>query len=117
HYATSSITVSPEGYRQKEETELVLSGKITTHSYVYNEHGWIASIETSDNQGTNRYLRQFEYDEFGNLLKIRFLTNTHLDREIEILYTDTMLIEAVLDMDMSTQDIVIYKYAYEFAPH
>jgi hypothetical protein len=117
HYATSSITTTPDGYRQKEETELVLSGKITSHVYAYNEHGWISSIETSDNQGTNRIMRLFEYDEFGNLLKIKFMTNSHLDREIEVLYTDTMLIEAVLDMDMSTQDIVIYKYTYEFAPH
>jgi hypothetical protein len=34
--------------------------------------------------------------------------------EIEVLYTETMLIEALLHHDIQSHDIVITKFAYEF---
>ena len=42
------------------------------------------------------------------------MKNEEVVREVEILYTDNLLIEALLDMDMSTNDIVIQKFTYEF---
>lgn len=114
HYATTSVTSGTGGYLQKEETELILSGRITTNLYTYNERGWVSSVESTDNQATQKSSRLFEYDELGNLLKVKYLKNEEVVREVEILYTDNLLIEALLDMDMSTNDIVIQKFTYEF---
>jgi hypothetical protein len=36
-------------------------------------------------------------------------------REIEILYTRTMLVEAFLDHDLQSHDIIITKFSYEFS--
>jgi hypothetical protein len=103
------------GFVTREEKELTLSGKSFGKQYSYNDNGWIeeiATVESSSNKETKR--EAFHYDRIGNLTKVSYYTNTILQREIEILYTPTSFIEATLDQDMGSKDIVITKYSYEF---
>ncbi len=114
-YSVDLVYRDSAGFVTREEKELTLSGKSFGKQYTYNDKGWIeqiATIESSSNIETTR--ETFHYDRIGNLIKVSYYTNTILKREIEILYTPTSFIEATLDQDMGSKDIVITKYSYEF---
>jgi hypothetical protein len=114
-YAVDLVYRDSAGFVTREEKELTLSGKNYSKIYTYNDKGWIAQISTvegSTNKETKR--ETFHYDRIGNLTKVSYFTNSVLQREIEILYTPTSFIEATLDQDMGSKDILITKYSYEF---
>jgi len=113
HYATKSITRGPDGYILKEEEELVMSGTKTSNVYQYNDHGWIASITLNTKDGREEKIN-YSYDDLGNVWKAEFLSGGTVTREVQILYTPTKLIEAILDQDKQSQQIKISKYTYQF---
>jgi hypothetical protein len=113
-YSNWTIVRSALGYIQSETEELVISGKTTTKKYSYNDRGWVSAIDYSDNVGGAAKKNTFQYDEVGNLVKIECFNGTRLEEEVEVLYTETMLIEAILTQDMQSKDIVIQKFTYEF---
>jgi hypothetical protein len=114
HYSNWTITRSQAGFIETESEELIMSGKTTTRTYTYDEHGWIAAIQTKDNMSAAVKSQTFNYDHLGNLLKVNYYDNKNLIREIEVLYTPTLLVEAFLDHDLQSHDIVITKFSYEF---
>ena len=114
HYASVVVTKSDLGYVTTETEELVMSGKTVTRNYSYNAKGWVASIETTDNMGGPVKKEVFFYDELGNLLKVEYRTGAELVEEVEVLYTETMLIEALLRHNLQSKEIVITKFTYEF---
>lgn len=116
HYSNLTITRDQTGYLVSEVEELVMSGRTTTRSYSYEEHGWISKIETRDNLSNQVKLETFAYDKLGNLTKVEYQESGKKVREVEILYTETMLIEAFLDHDIQSNDITITKFSYEFYP-
>jgi len=113
-YSNWTITRNELGYVTKEVEELIMSGRTTTRNFSYNENGWINTIETTNNLNDIRKVEQFRYDALGNLLKIEFTEANKMIREIEVLYTPTMLVEAFLDHDLQSHDIVITKMRYEY---
>lgn len=114
HYSNWTITRNEMGLIQTEVEELVMSGRTTTRTYIYNEQAWVDRIETRDNQGSVVKSEKFTYDKLGNVLKVEYFSDKDLTREIEVLYTPTMLVEAILDHDIQSHDILITKYTYEF---
>ena len=114
NYSNVTITKNEMNCLLSEVEELVMSGRATTKKYSYNEQGWIDKIDISDNLGGASKTEKFYYDKLGNLLKVEYSTAGKLLREIEVLYTKTMLIEAFLDHDLQSNDILISKFAYEF---
>lgn len=104
------------GYLRSEREELVMSGRTIERRYVYNDRGWIGEITSSDNQGGPVHRTEFYYDKWGNLVKTEYYVADELSREIEVLYTETMLIEALIDHDLQSRDIFITKFSYEFYP-
>jgi hypothetical protein len=113
-YAEDITTRDPLGYIKTEVRELVMSGRTVSREYIYNDRGWISEIVTTDNQGGPERKDVFYYDLLGNLLKVEYYTSDDLIREIEVLYTETSLIEALLDHDLQSRDILIIKFAFEF---
>ena len=114
-YSIDLIYRDSSGFVLREEKELTLSGKNLSKEYSYNDKGWIAEITTVENSSKKETKREtFQYDRIGNLIKVSYYTNAVLKREIEILYTATSFIEATLDQDMGSKDILITKYTYEF---
>ena len=114
-YSTELIYRDSAGYLLKIEQELSMSGKSFTTYYNYNEKGWVDEISTIDaSTGEKSKRENFNYDKVGNLTKISYYNKEKLVREIEIIYGATSLIEATLDQDMSTKDILITKFTYEF---
>ena len=114
-YSIDLVYRDSAGFVTREEKELTLSSKNFSKEYTYNDKGWIAqiaTIESSSNKETKR--ETFQYDRIGNLIKVSYYSNAVLVREIEILYTPTSFIEATLDQDMGSKDILITKYTYEF---
>ena len=114
-YSIDLVYRDSSGFVTREEKELTLSSKSFSKQYTYNDKGWIAqiaTIESSSNRETKREV--FQYDRIGNLIKVSYYSNAVLQREIEILYTPTSFIEATLDQDMGSKDILITKYTYEF---
>jgi len=114
-YCIDLVFRDTAGFVFKEARELTLSGKNTSKIYTYNDNGWIAQISTVESSTEKEMKREtFHYDRIGNLVKVSYFTNAVLQREIEILYTPTSFIEATLDQDMGSKDILITKYTYEF---
>ncbi len=116
HYSNITITKNEMGYMVSEVEELIMSGRTTTRTYTYDEHGWIDKIETRDNTNSPVRTENFTYDALGNLTKVEYKEVDKLQREVEILYTPTMLIEAFLDHDLQNHDIIITKFQYEYYP-
>jgi hypothetical protein len=115
HYSNWTITKNQAGFIETETEELIMSGKTTTRTYTYNEQGWVSAIQTKDNMAAAVKSQTFIYDNLGNLLKVNYFEDKRMMREIEILYTRTMLVEAFLDHDLQSHDIIITKFSYEFS--
>ena len=114
-YSIDLVYRDTAGFVTREEKELTLSGKSFNKQYTYNDKGWIAQISTVESASNKEIKREsFQYDRIGNLIKVSYFTNAILQREIEILYSPTSFIEATLDQDMGSKDILITKYSYEF---
>jgi hypothetical protein len=113
-YSNLTITRNDLGYLVSEVEELIMSGRTTTRTYTYNDRGWISKIETSDNLKNPLKAESFIYDQLGNLVKVEYRESAKLIREVEILYTPTMLIEAFLDHDIQSNNIIITKFSYEY---
>jgi hypothetical protein len=114
HYSNTTVTKNELGYVLSEIEELIMSGRTTTRNYTYNEKGWISKIETTDNLNSTKRSEAYSYDELGNLIKVEYIEGDTVLREVEVLYTETMLIEAFLDHDIKSHDIIITKFKYEF---
>ncbi len=115
HYSNWTITKNPKGFVESEVEELIMSGRTKSKSYTYNERGWIAMIETSDNMTSGKRAQTFIYDSLGNVQKVEYFDGKKMTREIEVVYSPTMLAEAFLDHNLETGDIVITKFYYEFS--
>jgi hypothetical protein len=114
HYSNWTITKNPKGFIDSEVEELIMSGRTKMKSYTYNEHGWISKIESADNMSSGKKAQTFIYDGLGNVQKVEYFDGKNMTREIEVLYSSTMLVEAFLDHNMTTGDIVITKFSYEY---
>jgi hypothetical protein len=114
HYSNWTITKSPKGFVETEVEELIMSGRTKTKTYTYNEHGWISKIESSDNMSSGKKAQTFIYDKLGNVQKVEYFDGKSMTREIEVLYSPTMLVEAFLDHNLESGDIVITKFSYEY---
>lgn len=114
HYANWTIVKNPKGFVESETEELIMIGRTKTKTYTYNEHGWISQIESSDNMSSGKKAQTFRYDALGNVQKVEYFDGKKMNREIEVLYTSTMLVEAFLDHDLETGDIAITKFTYEY---
>lgn len=116
YYSDKLVERDPLGYIVRETEELVMSGRTITRTYSYNDKGWIDEISQSDNQGSKTKSSLFYYDPFGNLHKVEYFEEKELVREIEVLYLENMLLEALVDHDLQSRDILITKFSYEFFP-
>lgn len=114
HYSNWTITKNPKGFVESEVEELIMSGRTKMKTYTYNEHGWISKIEWSDNMLSGRKAQTFIYDGMGNMLKVEYFDGRSMTREIEVLYSPTMLVEAFLDHNLENGDIIITKFSYEY---
>jgi len=114
HYSNWTITKNPKGFVETEVEELIMSGRTKTKTYTYNEHGWISKVESSDNMSSGRRAQTFVYDKLGNVQKVEYFDGQNMTREIEVLYSPTMLVEAFLDHNLESGDIVILKFSYEY---
>lgn len=114
HYSNWTITKNPKGFVESEVEELIMSGRTKTKTYSYNEHGWISKIEWSDNMSSGRKAQTFIYDSLGNMQKVEYFDGKSMTREIEVLYSPTMLVEAFLDHNLENGDIIITKFSYEY---
>jgi hypothetical protein len=114
HYSNWTITKNPKGFVETEVEELIMSGRTKTKTYTYNERGWISKIEWSDNMSSGKKAQTFVYDDLGNVRKVEYFDGRSMTREIEVLYTSTMLVEAFLDHNLENGDIIITKFSYEY---
>jgi hypothetical protein len=113
-YSNEIITKNELGFIVSKKEELTMSGKTKEASYAYSDKGWVSKITYTDNAGTAPKTDDFFYDEIGNLLKVEYRENNELLREIEVLYTETMMIEALINHDLLSHDIEIVKFQYEY---
>jgi len=115
-FATNRVISEPSGYIVREENEQTIGGKSIHILYSYNEHGWISEKKSINPQKPETPIRQelFLYDKYGNLTGFKVYSNGKLIRDLEVIYTPTFFIDAVLDQDMSTKDILISRYTYQF---
>jgi hypothetical protein len=115
HYSNWTITKNPKGFVESEVEELIMSGRTKSKTYTYNEHGWISRIESSDNMSSSKKAQSFIYDALGNVQKVEYFDGNKMTREIEVIYSSTMLVEAFLDHTIESGDILITKFSYEYS--
>lgn len=113
-YSNEIVTKNELGFIVSKREELTMSGKTREAIYSYNDKGWVSKISYTDNAGSAPRTDEFYYDEIGNLLKVEYRENGELLREIEVLYTETMMIEALINHDLRSHDIEIVKFQYEY---
>lgn len=113
-YSHITTTTNGLGYLISEREDIVMSNRSTTQTYKYNEKGWLEEVSSENNNPDLTKGSKYYYDDLGNLLKLERYLGGKMTQEIEVLYTETMLIEAFLDHDVRSHDIVITKFAYEF---
>jgi hypothetical protein len=113
-YSNEIVTKNELGFIVSKKEELTMSGKTKEAAYSYNDKGWVSEIMYTDNAGAQSRTDDFFYDEIGNLLKVEYRENNELLREIEVLYTETMMIEALINHDLRSHDIEIVKFQYEY---
>jgi hypothetical protein len=114
HYSNWTLVKNSLGYIQSETEELIMSGRTTTKTYTYNEKGWIAETVITDNLGNKSKKEKYYYDDLGNLKKVEYFVDGKIIREIEILYKANLLLEAFLDHDMVTDEVIITKFSFEY---
>lgn len=113
-YSHITTTVNGLGYLISEREDIVMSNRSTTQFYSYNEKGWLEEVKSENSNPELSKSVKYFYDDLGNLLKLERYLGGKMTQEIEVLYTETMLIEAFLDHDVRSHDIVITKFTYEF---
>ncbi|MDZ4750185.1 MAG: hypothetical protein SGI87_01125 [Flavobacteriales bacterium] len=113
-YSNEIVTKNELGFIVNRREELTMSGKTREALYTYNDKGWVSRISYTDNVGSAPRTDDFYYDEIGNLLKVEYRESNELLKEIEVLYTETMMIEALLNHDLRSHDIEIIKFQYEY---
>ncbi|MEZ4799425.1 MAG: hypothetical protein R2809_06550 [Flavobacteriales bacterium] len=112
-YSNITTVINKLGYLVSEKEVIVMSNRSITQTYKYNEKGWLEEI-VIDSPPMSVKRQKYYYDELGNLLKMERYLGDEMIQEVEVLYTETMLIEAYLDHDIRSHDIIITKFTYEF---
>jgi len=105
-----------KGYLFEEETVLLLNSKRNKVVYEYNDKGLVMRrYKTSSVAGNSKIEFKYNYDEVGNLTEIdEYRNGKHITNK-EIIYDGkTMLMDAVIIMDVATEYMKIVRYYYTF---
>ncbi len=104
-----------KGYLIEEETRLLLNSKRNKIEYRYNEKGLVTEkIQSSNVTGNSTLKHVYSYDEVGNLTQIDEYRNGNHVTKREVVYSDNMLLEAVIVWDVATKFMTIVSYDFEF---
>jgi len=104
-----------KGYLIEEETVLLLNRKRNITKYVYDAKGYVVKrTQNSNVTGNSELISEYTYDEVGNLLEINEYRNGRHITKKEVLYTESMLVKAVIILDISSEYMTLIKYEYSF---
>lgn len=103
-----------DGYLERMTERYVISKKVQTTSYTYNDRGRLSFRRRESEKGTEEW--SYAYDEVdGALQEVLYRLNGTLVWRRAIVQDDHGRIAAILTMDQATEDIIIEKFTYEFA--
>jgi hypothetical protein len=113
-YSSFTTDRNDQGFLISETEEFLISKRIITANYRYNERGWVSEVIRSDNQNNETEKVSYEYDKIGNVTFSKKFINNVLVEEYEVLYQNASLVKAILHQDIGSQVITIHKYEYQF---
>ena len=105
------------GYLLEIVTKNTITSQVWKKKYTYNEHGYIATIDTyepGNDQVEEKYT--FSYDSLGNLVEQQYYKKGVFTTETEIIYNEkSQLITYVLVRDVATNFIrIIHFHLYSY---
>lgn len=113
-YKEEMIVRNELGYLIKERKKFVVSNQVETTTYEYNNKGWITSVTTQYFPLKDRESKEFEYDDFGNLLFVSHLKSGTETHRTELIYDEAMLLHSIIHRELSSNLMDITKYFYTF---
>ena len=114
-YMRRTTSYNKLGYVIEIEDRLLVTDRIKTTKFEYNEKGQI--IERSKFKGQEKTnTTTFEYSASGNLINWDLFKNDSLVKHHEVLYDSTGLVDAIIIKHMASERIEIVQYSYEFYP-
>lgn len=114
-YMRRTTSYNELGYVIEIEDRLLVTDKIKTTKFKYNDKGQI--IERAKFKGQEMTsTTSFEYSASGNLMNWDHFKNGSLVKHHEVLYDSTGLVEAIIMKHLASERIEIVQYSYEFYP-
>ena len=115
-YQEKTFKWDDKGYLKSEETFLLLNRKRNKTTYEYNAQGQVVrKVQSSNVTKNSELVFEYTYDEVGNLLECdEYRDGVHITKR-EVLYDKaTMLMKAIIVVDVSTEYMSLVKYEYEY---
>ncbi len=117
-YMEETVYYNSLGYLLKSEKRMIISRRLTSIIYNYNEQGLVSEKivnQRNSSSPLDRYV--YGYDEAGNLTEYDLFKGSKHEWHREVIYDETtFLMKALLSKDMETNLITITKFTYEFYP-
>lgn len=114
-YRRRSREFNADGYLIRMVERYVVSQKMKTTTYTYNDRGRLSFRRRESDKGNEEW--SYTYDDVdGALEEVLYRLNGELVWRRTIVQDDHGRIAAILTMDQATEDIIIEKFTYEFAP-
>ena len=114
-YMRKTTSMNELGYITKIEERLLITDKVKSIRFEYNEKGQLLERRKFKGQ-VNTETTVFDYSSSGNLLFWDIYKNDVLVKHHEVLYDQSGLVEAIILKHLATERIEIVQYSYEFYP-
>lgn len=114
-YMQQMVTCNPQGYLEKVEDKLLVTGDVHWSQYGYNLKGWVSTLLLSGKLRPDiNYF--YNYDSEGNLKLVTKQIKGITKNTLEILYNDQRLIHSFILHDTASGMMQIGKFYYTFFP-
>lgn len=114
-YRRRNMVFNGDGYLEQMTERYVVSQRVQTTTYTYNDHGRLRFRRRESDKGTEEWT--YAYDDVdGALTEVLYRQDGELIWRRAIVQDDQGKIAAILTMDQATEDIIIEKFTYELGP-
>lgn len=114
-YRRRNMVFNGDGYLEQMTERYVVSQRVQTTTYTYNDHGRLSFRRRESDKVTEEW--SYSYDDVdGALTEVLYRREGELIWRRAIVQDDQGKIAAILTMDQATEDIIIEKFTYELAP-
>ncbi len=115
-YKIKNIYFDSLGYKKSEQSKYIIGGQKEIITYEYDSIGRInkRTIKIIFN-GTHTEYFTYKYDEFGNVMQVKYFKNGKMEYRQELVYyPESRLLKGLIEQDAGTEMLTIITYQYTF---